>query len=522
MPIAKKSPSAKYLGIELGSTRIKAVLIDEKFSVIAAGAYSWENKLADGFFTYALSDVWAGIQSSYLELAEDYYRKYGEKLSNLSSIGISAMMHGYLAFDENENLLVPFRTWRNTTTGEAAGLLTEEFKFNIPQRYSIAHYYQCYLNKEAHIDNVAFLTTLAGYVHFMLTGEKVLGIGDASGVFPIDSDILDYDAEMVKQFLALTGVDIKTLLPKVKKAGESAGFLTEKGALLLDPGGLLSPGIPFCPPEGDAGTGMVATNSIMENSGNVSAGTSIFLMVVLNQKLSKPYLEIDMVTTPTGKPVAMVHCNSCTSDLDAWVNIFAEVLKLGASSIKKAELYDFLYEQALKGLSDAGGLLSYNYFAGEPITGLLEGRPLFARMPESLFNLPNFMRCLLYSTTATLSLGMEILYNEGVKIKSMLGHGGLFKTPLVGQRIMAASLNAPVSVAPTASEGGAWGIALLAAFLTRSKQQSLEEFLAELVFADIEVTTVNPDSKDVKGYSAYLKRYNDGLAIEKAAVSAMR
>ena len=512
----------KYLGIELGSTRIKAVLIDGNFSPVASGAYDWENQLVEGFWTYALNDVWTGIQSAYRELASDYEAKHGEKLNTLDGIGISAMMHGYLAFDEADNLLVPFRTWRNTTTEEAAAFLTEKLAFNIPQRWSIAHYYQAFLNKEEHLSKVAFLTTLAGYVHWQLTGEKVLGVGDASGVFPIDSDSVDFDGDMLKTVSDLTGVDIKALLPKVLGAGESAGKLTAKGAKLLDPSDTLGTGIAFCPPEGDAGTGMVATNSIKEFTGNVSAGTSIFAMIVLEQMLSKPYMEIDMVTTPVGKPVAMVHCNSCTSDLDAWVKLFAEVLKASGASVPKPKLYDLLYEQALKGLTDAGGLLSYNYFAGEPITGLAEGRPLFVRTPDSAFTLPNFMRSLLYSTTATLSIGMEILYDEGVRIDSMLGHGGLFKTPVVGQAMMAAAFNAPISVCETASEGGAWGISLLAAYSERAdKVLSLEQFLDESVFADMPITTVKPCPDDVKGYAGYLERYKKGLAIEKVAVESM-
>ncbi|MCL2717666.1 MAG: FGGY-family carbohydrate kinase [Lachnospiraceae bacterium] len=518
-----KKNNDKYLGIELGSTRIKAVLIDDSFAPVAAGAHNWENQLKDGFWTYDLADVWIGIQAAYRELTDNYQAKFGEKLNKLNGIGISAMMHGYLPFDENDNQLVPFRTWRNTTTEQAAGILTEKLNFNIPQRWNVAHYYQAYLNKEEHVGEIAFLTTLAGYVHWKLTGEKVLGIGDASGLFPIDSNKNDYDADMLKKFDSLTNGDFGTIIPRVLTAGEAAGTLTAEGALLLDPSRTLDAGIPFCPPEGDAGTGMAATNSIKELTGNVSAGTSIFAMIVLEHQLSKPYLEIDMVTTPAGKPVAMVHCNSCTSDLDAWVKIFAQVLEASGASLSKPKLYDLLYEQALKGLSDAGGLLSYNYFAGEPITGLLEGRPLFARMPDSPFTLPNFMRSLLYGTMATLSIGMEILQSEGIKINSMLGHGGLFKTPLVGQKMMAAAMNAPISVVETASEGGAWGIALLAAYSAQySQTQSLEDFLDKYVFADMPVTTVPTCAEDVKGYAVYLERYKKGLAIEQAAVESMK
>jgi sugar (pentulose or hexulose) kinase len=517
-----KATGERYLGIELGSTRIKAVLIDESFAPIASGAYSWENKQADGFWTYDLADAWTGIQSAFRDLAAEYCEKSGEKLARLSGIGISAMMHGYLAFDKDGSQLAPFRTWRNTTTEQAAEILTEKLNFNIPQRWSVAHYYQAFLNQEAHLGAVAFLTTLAGYVHWRLTGEKVLGFGDASGVFPIDSKINDYDAEMLNQFNGLAGCDFKAIIPKIAGASETAGTLTAEGALLLDPSGTLCAGVPFCPPEGDASTGMVATNSIKECTGNVSAGTSIFAMIVLKNKLSRPYPEIDMVATPTGKPVAMVHCNSCTSDLDAWVRLFADVLSVSGAKIPKPQLYDLLYEQALAGAADAGSLLCYNYYAGEPITSLAEGRPLFVRMPDASFTLPNFMRSLLYSATATLSIGMEILHQEGVEIASMLGHGGLFKTPIVGQKMMAAALNAPVSVVEAASEGGGWGIALLAAYSQQRENQSLDQFLDEAVFAQMPVTTIAPCADDVKGYCEYLKRYKDGLAVERAAVACLQ
>jgi len=532
------------IGIELGSTRIKAVLIDTHYAPIASGAYDWENRLEDGVWTYHLDDVWKGLQGSFQNLAADVQKRYGVKLVTVGAVGISAMMHGYLAFNKSGELLVPFRTWRNTTTEKAAAALTKEFQFNIPQRWSIAHLYQAILNKEDHVKDLAFLTTLAGYVHWKLTGQKVLGIDDASGMFPIDSTINNYNQKMLQEF-KFPGFswNIGDLLPKVLVAGENAGVLTAEGAKLLDPSGSLRPGIPLCPPEGDAGTGMVATNSVAERTGNVSAGTSIFAMIVMEKELSKVYPEIDIVTTPAGKPVAMVHCNNCTSDIDAWIKLFRELLDISGAKIDKAALYDTLYFKALEANDDCGGLLSYNYYSGEIITGIEEGRPLFARLPDSNFNLANFMRTLLFSSMATLKYGIDILEREQVRIDSLLGHGGLFKTKGVGQRYLAAVFNAPVSVMESAGksgewdtallakfmregtdiagEGGAWGIALLAAFM-REGADILEKFLSEKVFAGKTSTKIEPNPKDVASFGKFMKRYTAGLKIERAAVENLK
>lgn len=517
------------LGIEMGSTRIKAVLIDEDHRPIASGSHSWENKLANGIWTYKLDDVWSGIQDSYSELARDVETKYGVKIIKLKAIGFSAMMHGYLVFDKNDNQLVDFRTWRNTMTEDASMELTELFKFNIPQRWSIAHLYQAICNNENHVQDIAFMTTLAGYVHWKLTGQKVLGVGEASGLFPIDSSINDYDQNMIKLFdgkIADCNFSwkLKDIIPKVLCAGDVAGNLTAEGAKLLDPSGALESGSLLCPPEGDAGTGMVATNSVAERTGNVSAGTSIFAMAVLEKPLSKVYTEIDMVTTPTGKPVAMVHCNNCTSDLDAWVNLFTELNVLTGAEISKSDLYDALYQQALLGEPDCGGVLSYNYFSGEPVTGLDEGRPLLVRMPDSKFSLANFMRAQLFAAMGTLKIGMDILFDkEDVHIDCLLGHGGLFKTKVVGQRLMAAAMNTPVAVMETAGEGGAWGIALLAAFArNKSEGESLETYLANKVFNSYEENRIEQDKQDVEGFKAYIERYKSGLEIERAAVNQLR
>jgi sugar (pentulose or hexulose) kinase len=528
------------LGIELGSTRIKAVLIDENYAPIASGACDWENKLEDGVWTYHLDEVWKGLQGSFRNLADDVRKRYGVKLGNVGAIGISAMMHGYLPFNKSGELLVPFRTWRNTTTEKAAAALTGEFQFNIPQRWSIAHLYQAILNKEDHVKDITFLTTLAGYIHWKLTGLKVLGIDDASGMFPIDSTTNNYHEKMLQKFSEIVkpkgplgsqdfGWNIGDLLPKVLNAGENAGSLTAEGAKLLDPSGSLQAGIPLCPPEGDAGTGMVATNSVAERTGNVSAGTSIFAMIVLEKALSKLYPEIDMVTTPEGRPVAMVHCNNCTTDLDAWVKLFSELADLAGAKIEKPALYDALYFKALEGDDDCGGLLSYNYHSGEHITGFEQGRPLFVRSQESNFTLANFMRTLLFSTMGTLKLGMDILTEkEHMRLDNLLGHGGLFKTKGVGQALMAAALNTPVSVMESAGEGGAWGIALLAAFmLQRQKGKgqnalSLEKFLAEKVFKDAKGDRVEPDPRDARGFKKFMERYSAGLKIEQAAVENLQ
>ena len=513
------------LGIELGSTRIKAVLIDENFELIASGGHDWENKLEEGIWTYHLDDVWSGLQNSFGNLASDVQKRYGVELNTIGAIGISAMMHGYLVFDKEDRQLAQFRTWRNTMTEKAAAALTGEFQFNIPQRWSIAHLYQAILNKEGHVKDIAFLTTLAGYVHWKLTGQKVIGIDDASGVFPIDSTVNNYHQRMLEKFSELVkphgfGWNIAGLLPKVLCAGEKAGSLSPEGAKLLDPAGCLKPGIPFCPPEGDAGTGMVATNSVAERTGNVSAGTSIFAMIVLEKALSKLYTEIDMVTTPAGKPVAMVHCNNCTTDFDAWVKIFGELVNLTGAKMDKASLYDALYQKALEGEDDCSDLVSYNYYAGEHLTGFEQGRPLFVRSPLSNFTLANFMRTLIFSTMGTLKMGMDILTKkEQVRLDNLLGHGGLFKTKGVGQQLMAGALNTPVSVMEDAGEGGAWGIALLAAYtLQGGKSGPLQQFLAEKVFAKKASARIEPKEKDINGFKKFMARYEAGLKIERAAI----
>ena len=518
-----------FLGVEFGSTRIKAVLISEDYQPIASGSHGWENQYENGIWTYNLEDVWAGLQASFGELSREVADKYECPLEKIGAIGFSAMMHGYMAFDQEGDQLVPFRTWRNTITGEAAKELTELFEFNTPQRWSIAHLYQAILNKEAHVDKLAHLTTLAGYVHLKLTGHKVLGVGEASGMFPIDSTTMNYDAGMVEKFNKLLDERsipwmLEEILPEVLIAGEDAGNLTEEGAKLLDPSGKLQAGIPLCPPEGDAGTGMVATNSVAARTGNVSAGTSVFAMIVLENALSKVFPEIDMVTTPTGKPVAMVHSNNCTSDLNAWVDVFKEFTELLGFEIDQSKLYEMLYKQALVGDADAGGLLAYNYLSGEHITHLEEGRPLFVRTPESRFNLANFMRVNLFSSLGALKIGLEILLNEEqVEIDQVLGHGGFFKTAEVGQRMMAAAMNVPVSVMETAGEGGAWGIALLAAYLIQKTDgKPLEDFLSGKVFAGEKRVTIAPDPEDVKGFEAFMERYKQGLAIEKTAVDLLR
>jgi len=509
------------LGIELGSTRIKAVLIDENFAPIAAGSHDWENRLEDGIWTYHLDDVWTGLQNSFRNLAADVQNRYGAALAATGAIGISAMMHGYLAFDKNGKLLVPFRTWRNTITEKAAAELTGKFQFNISQRWSIAHLYQAILNGEPHVKDIDFITTLAGYVHWKLAGTKVLGLDDASGMFPVDGKT--YNSQMLKQFGELVapfnvGWNISGILPSVLSAGETAGALTPEGARLLDPSGSLKAGIPLCPPEGDAGTGMVATNSVAERTGNVSAGTSIFAMIVLEKALSKVYTEIDMVATPSGKPVAMVHCNNCTGDLDAWVKLFGELLDLAGAKTAKDQLYETLYSKALEGEKDCGGLLSYNYYSGDHLIGIEEGRPLFVRLPDSNFSLANFMRTLLFSAMGALKLGMDILTEkEHVRLDSLLGHGGLFKTKNVGQRLMAGALNTPVSVMESAGEGGAWGIALLAAFILQ-KNETLEQFLAERVFAGKAGAKIEPDRNDVAGFGKFMEHYTAGLEIERIAV----
>ncbi len=517
------------LGVEFGSTRIKAVLIGEDHAPIASGSYEWENRYENGVWTYHLDDVWTGLQESYRRLSSEVLEKYQVPLKTIGAIGFSAMMHGYLPFDEGGNLLAPFRTWRNTMTGQAAEKLTDLFQFNIPQRWSIAHLYQAILNQEAHVRDISFLTTLAGYVHWKLTGQKVLGVGEASGMFPVDSKTNAYDPRMMELFNARLKAEnmpwkIADILPKILMAGDGAGTMTEEGAKLLDPTGQLRAGIPLCPPEGDAGTGMVATNSVAERTGNVSAGTSVFAMIVLERALSKLYPEIDMVTTPTGKPVAMVHSNNCTSDLNAWVELFQEFAQLLGADVSQSRLFEMLYQQGLKGDADCGGLLAYNYLSGEHITHLEEGRPLLVRTPESYFNLANFMRVHLFSSLGALKIGLDILFDkEQVKIDKILGHGGFFKTKGVGQKIMAAAVNVPVSVMETAGEGGAWGIALLAFYMIqKANHETLEVYLSKRVFAGENGTTIAPDPADVEGFAAFMERYKKGLVIERTAVDALR
>lgn len=516
------------LGIEFGSTRIKAVVIDEKGTPLASGAHEWENRLTDGIWTYTLEDIWGGLQDCYQNLLKEIRENYSVGVKRFGAIGFSAMMHGYLAFDKEDKLLVPFRTWRNTITEEAAEALTKEFSYNIPQRWSIAHLYQAILNKEEHVKDIAFLTTLAGYVHYRLTGKKVLGVGDASGMFPIDTKTGDYDAKMADRFDELTakygfGWKLRDILPKVMTAGEIAGELTAEGAGLLDVTGELEAGIPLCPPEGDAGTGMTATNSVGVRTGNVSAGTSVFAMIVLEKELSKVYPQIDLVTTPDGALVAMVHCNNCTSDINAWVNLFHEFANCLGTKVDKNTLYTMLFNKALEGDADCGGLLSYNYYSGEPVTGFDEGAPLFVRRAEDSFNLANFMRVHIYSSLAALKAGLDLLFREeAVKVDKMLGHGGLFKTKGVGQRIAAAAMNTTVSVMETAGEGGAWGIALLAAYCKeKEEKESLKDYLNNRIFAGQNGSSVSPDKEDVKGFEKFMKQYMAGLSIEHAAVDAL-
>ena len=517
------------LGIELGSTRIKAVLIGEDHSPIATGSYEWENRYENGLWTYRLEDVWTGLQESYRGLSREVFENFGSPLRTIGAIGFSAMMHGYLPFDNDGNLLVPFRTWRNTVTGQAAEKLTNLFGFNIPQRWSIAHLYQAILSDEPHIADIRQLTTLAGYVHWKLTGQKVLGVGEASGMFPVDSQTRDFDQRMLGLFNELAEVQrlewkLQSILPAVLAAGDTAGVLSEEGARLLDPTGELRAGAPLCPPEGDAGTGMVATNSVAERTGNVSAGTSVFAMIVLEKPLSKVYPEIDMVTTPAGKPVAMVHSNNCTSDLNAWVELFHEFAEALGAQVDESRLYEMLYGKALDGDADCGGLLAYNYLSGEHITQLEQGRPLFVRTPESRFTLSNFMRVHLFSALAALRIGLDVLFDrEHVQMDQILGHGGFFKTAEVGQKIMAAATKVSVSVMQTASEGGAWGIALLASFmLQKAQNESLEAYLANKVFAGKNSTAIAPDPRDIDGFMAFMDRYKAGLIIERAAVDGLR
>ena len=517
------------LGIEFGSTRIKAVLVDENNMPIASGDHDWENRLENGVWTYTLEDIWTGLQDCYQKMTEDVKEKYGVAVEKLAAIGFSAMMHGYLAFDKEGNLLVPFRTWRNTITQEASEALTKVFNFHVPQRWSIAHLYQAILNGEEHVPQVDFFTTLDGYIHWQLTGKKVLGVGSASGMFPIDSTIKDYDKAMIQKFDELVAPKgfpwkLEHLLPKVLLAGDKAGVLTEEGAKKLDPTGTLQAGCPLCPPEADAGTGMVATNSVKQRTGNVSAGTSVFAMIVLEKALKRVHEEIDMVTTPSGDAVAMVHCNNCTSDLNAWVNIFKEFAESFGIDVDMNKLFGTLYNKALEGDKDCGGLLAYNYFSGEHITGFEEGRPMFVRTPDSKFSLANFMRANLYTSLGALKVGLDILLKEEeVAIDRITGHGGLFKTKGVGQKILAAAMDATVSVMKTAGEGGAWGIALLASYMVnKDAGEALEDYLQNKVFGGDEGEKMDPDPEDVKGFDEFIKRYRVGFPIERAAVDALK
>lgn len=514
------------LGIEFGSTRIKSVLVDLNGSPLASGSFDWENSYKNGVWTYSLDEVFEGLRASFAALKKSVYDKFGVKLETVGSMGISGMMHGYLAFDKDGAQLAEFRTWRNTITAEAAEKLSALFDFNIPQRWSIAHLYQAILNGEEHVGRVDFIATLAAYVHYRLTGERVIGVGEASGMFPIDSSINDYDVAMLDKFdgcVADKGFPwrLRDILPRVLVAGERAGTLTAEGAAMLDPTGEFRPGVPMCPPEGDAGTGMVATNSVAVRTGNVSAGTSIFLMVVLEKTLSKLYPEIDMVTTPSGKPVAMVHCNNCSGEIDAWAGLFTSMCSALGMDISIYKVLDKMFESALSGDKDCGGLVAFNYLSGEVITGLDSGKPLFLRGPESKFNLPNFARAQLCSAAATLSIGMEILAGEHVKIDKLLGHGGYFKAPLAGQKIMAAALEAPVSVMKTAGEGGPWGIALLASYMqNKAEGETLEAFLESRVFSNEDAFEVKPDPEDIAGFKKFLDNYKKSLPVEKAAVEA--
>ena len=527
--IKEKIESGKtVLGIELGSTRIKGVLVDESNSLIASGSYEWENRFENGYWTYRLEDVWKGVQKCYSNLVQNVWERYQTELEKLEAIGISGMMHGYIALSKEEQLLTPFRTWRNTTTGQASDELTELFQYQIPQRWSIAHLRQAILNGEEHVREIDYLTTLAGYVHWKLTGQRVVGIGEASGMFPIDTTRKDYNALMLNQFDDLVrdkncSWKVKALLPKVLVAGEEAGRLTKEGARLLDISGTLQAGIPFCPPEGDAGTGMTATNSVAKRTGNVSAGTSVFAMIVLERELQKIYPELDLVTTPSGELVAMVHCNNCTSDINAWVRIFKEYSEMMGMPVDMNQLYTSLFKKALEGDADGGGLLSYCYLSGEHITGFDEGRPLFVRTTSSKFTLANFMRTNIMTTLGAIRIGMDLLQEEKVQVDKILGHGGFFKTPEVGQRILAAAMNAPVAIIETAGEGGAWGIAILASYMMHKEpDESLENFLNVHVFQANKESIIVPDEEDVRGFHEFMNRYKSGLKIEHAAIETIR
>ncbi|MCI8512449.1 MAG: FGGY-family carbohydrate kinase [Lachnospiraceae bacterium] len=514
------------LGIEFGSTRIKAVLIDGEHTPIASGSHEWENRLENGFWTYSLEDIWTGLRSCYRSLLKEVRERYGVPVKRLRAIGLSAMMHGYMAFDEEGELLTPFRTWRNGTTGPASEALTELFQYQIPQRWSTAHLYQAVLNKEEHVPAIRFMTTLAGYVHWKLTGEKVLGIGDASGMFPIDTKTKQYDPAMLDRFDALVKDEgypwrLRELLPVIRLAGEPAGALTGKGARLLDESGELEAGIPLCPPEGDAGTGMTATNSVTVGAGNVSAGTSAFVMVVLDKPLQRIHPEIDLVTTPDGSLVGMVHANNCTSEINAWAGLFKEVLESFGASADPDRLYSTLYQKALEGAGDCGGLLAYGFLSGENIVNVAEGRPMLVRTPKSRFTLANLMRAQFSASLGALKIGMDILTKEEhAKVLKLYGHGGFFKTPIVGQRLMAAAMETPISVMETAGEGGAWGIALLAAYMAGKKDnEALGDYLSERVFAGNGGSSLEPVKEDVEGFSHFMEAFKAGLFLEREAAA---
>lgn len=516
------------LGIEFGSTRIKAVLIDEKHVPIATGEHDWENRLEDGIWTYTLDDIWDGVQDCYKKMTEDVQKKYGIPVKKLAALGISAMMHGYMPFDIGGKLLVPFRTWRNTITGEAANELTKLFNFNIPQRWSIAHLYQAILNKEEHVSDIAYLTTLEGYIHWQLSGEKVIGIGEASGMFPIDSKARNYNADMLDKFDALDEVkqypwNIRDIVPTIKVAGEVAGYLTEEGAKKLDITGNLEAGCPMAPPEGDAGTGMTATNSVAVRTGNVSAGTSVFAMVVLEDDLKAVHEEIDLVTTPVGDAVAMVHCNNCTSDLNKWVSLFKEFSDMIGLNLDMNDVYGRLYTNAMQGDKDCDGIVAFNTLSGEPVIGTNEGRPMIFHRPDSKVNLANFIRTNLYASLATLKVGCDILFKEeNVKVDTIYGHGGLFKTKGVGQNILAAAMNAPVALMSTAGEGGPWGMAVLAAYmLNKQPGEELEQYLNNKVFIGQESVIAKPDPEDVTGYDKFIENYKAAVSVQQAAVNAL-
>lgn len=514
------------LGIELGSTRIKACLVGPDNAPIAGGSHEWENQFVDRMWTYSVDAVWSGLQACVADLLDDVERQHGVRPTTFGALGVSAMMHGYLAFDADGELLVPFRTWRNTTTERAATELSGLFGYNIPLRWSIAHLHQAILDDEPHVPQIASITTLAGYVHWRLTGRRVLGVGDASGVFPVDPATRDYDATMVAQFDELVaerrpGTRLLDLLPEVLVAGQEAGRLTDEGAALLDPSGTIRAGIPLCPPEGDAGTGMVATASVAPRTANISVGTSIFAMVVLEKPLAQVHDELDLVTTPAGDLVAMVHCNNGASELAAWADLFGQFATALGQPAGADDVFGALLRSALDGEADGGGLLAYNYLSGEPITGLPEGRPLFVRTPDSRLNLANFMRVQVYGAFGTLSLGMRVLAAEGVELDAMYAHGGLFRTAGVAQRLLAAAVGAPVAVGSAAGEGGAWGIAVLAGYLAAASEHDLGTYLTEQVFADAVLEVVEPDPDDVRGFEAYLERYSAGLAVERAAATAL-